>query len=109
MTNQSEEFRNQTVVVTGASAGIGAAAAQAFGSRGAHVVVHYNTRRDAAERVVEAIRAAGGTGETVQADLGTNAGIESLREWLASRPVDILVNNAGSLVRRTKVLDFTPE
>ena len=106
---QTEEFRNQTVLITGASAGIGAAAAQAFGSRGAHVIVHYNTRREAAEEVVKAIQAAGGTGETVQADLGTNEGVQSLCGWLLFHPVDILVNNAGSLVRRTKVLDFTPE
>jgi 3-oxoacyl-[acyl-carrier protein] reductase len=107
--SQSEEFRNQTVLVTGASAGIGAAAAQAFGSRGAHVIVHYNTRRDAAERVVQGITAAGGSGEIVQADLGGESGVESLCAWLAGRRVDILVNNAGSLVRRTKVLDFTPD
>jgi 3-oxoacyl-[acyl-carrier protein] reductase len=105
----TEEYRNQTVLITGASAGIGAAAAHAFGSRGAHVIVHYNTRRDAAEQVVKGIAAAGGTGEIVQADLGTHAGVESLCGWLALHPVDILVNNAGSLVRRTRVLDFTPE
>jgi NAD(P)-dependent dehydrogenase (short-subunit alcohol dehydrogenase family) len=105
----NEEFQNQTVLITGASAGIGAAAALAFGSRGAHVIVHYNTRRDAADQVVKQIVAAGGAGETVQADLGVRGGVESLRGWLASRPVDILVNNAGSLIRRTKVLDFTPE
>src|SRR3954463_8181459 len=106
---QTEEFRNQTVVITGASAGIGAAAAHAFGSRGAHVIVHYNSRRENAEQVVKDIAATGGTGETVQADLGSEEGIRSLCAWLSSRQVDILVNNAGSLVRRTKVLDFTPE
>ena len=106
---QTDEYRNQTVLITGASAGIGAAAAHAFGSRGAHVIVHYNTRREAAAQVVGTIQTAGGTGETVQADLGTDAGIQSFAAWLGARPVDILVNNAGSLVRRTKMLDFTPE
>jgi NAD(P)-dependent dehydrogenase (short-subunit alcohol dehydrogenase family) len=106
---QTDEFRNQTVLITGASAGIGAAAAQAFGSGGAHVIVHYNTRRDAAEQVVNSLQAKGGTGEIVQADLGTKEGIESLCAWVGVRPIDVLVNNAGSLVRRTKVLDFTPE
>src|SRR5712671_276330 len=105
---QTEEFRNQTVLITGASAGIGAAAAQSFGSRGAHVIVHYNTRREAAEQVVQAIEAAGGTGEIVQADLASPEGVQSLCEWARTRPVDILINNAGSLVRRTKVLEFTP-
>ena len=81
---QTEEFRNQTVLITGASAGIGAAAAQAFGSRGAHVIVHYNSRREAAEQVVKAIQAAGGTGETVQADLGTKKGLRASAGWLAA-------------------------
>ncbi len=106
---QTEEFRNQTVLITGASAGIGATAAQAFGSRGAHVIVHYNSRREAAEQVVKAIQTAGGTGEIVQADLSTEAGVQSLCDWARARKIDILVNNAGSLVRRTKVLDFTPD
>jgi 3-oxoacyl-[acyl-carrier protein] reductase len=106
---QTQEFKNQTVLITGASAGIGAAAAHAFGSRGAHVIVHYNSRRDSAEQVVAGIQKAGGTGETVQADLMTQAGLKSLMDWLQGRQVDILVNNAGSLVRRTRVLEFTPE
>jgi 3-oxoacyl-[acyl-carrier protein] reductase len=106
---QTEEFRNQTVLITGASAGIGAAAAQAFGCRGAHVIVHYNSRRDAAAKVVEALESAGGTGEIVQAELSTSEGIQGLCDWLRGRQIDILVNNAGSLVRRTKVLEFTPE
>jgi 3-oxoacyl-[acyl-carrier protein] reductase len=106
---QTSEFQNQTVLVTGASAGIGAAAAYTFGSRGAHVMVHYNSRREAAEEVVAGIQSAGGSGETVQADLGAPAGVRGLVEWLRVRPVDILVNNAGSLVRRTRVLELTPE
>src|SRR6476646_1200683 len=107
--NQTEEFKNQTVLITGASAGIGAAAAHAFGSRGAHVLVHYNSRSRAAEQVVAGITSAGGTGETVQADLMTQPGVNSLVDWLKGRQVDVLVNNAGSLVRRTRVLEFTPE
>jgi 3-oxoacyl-[acyl-carrier protein] reductase len=107
--NQTEEFQNQTVLITGASAGIGAAAAHAFGCRGAHVIVHYNSRREAAEQVVGGIATAGGSGETVQADLMAQTGVRSLVDWLQGRQVDILVNNAGSLVRRTRVLEFTPE
>lgn len=105
----TQEFKNQTILITGASAGIGAAAAHAFGSRGAHVIVHYNSRRDAAQQVAATIDASGGSGEIVQADLMTQAGVQSLVAWARTRAVDVLVNNAGSLVRRTKVLDFTPE
>ena len=82
--NQTEEFKNQTVLITGASAGIGAAAAHAFGSRGAHVIVHYNSRREAAEQVVAGIAAAGGSGETVQADLD-DAGRSAQPGGLAAR------------------------
>ncbi len=106
---KTKEFENQTVLVTGASAGIGAATAHAFGCRGAHVIVHYNSRREAADAVVADIRKAGGSGETVQADLAAQAGVRKLAEWAHARPIDILVNNAGSLVRRTRVLEFTPE
>ena len=105
----NEEFKNQIVLITGASAGIGAAAAVAFGACGAHVIVHYNSRREAAAQVVREIEAAGGSGEIVQADLATRGGVKSLTEWLQGRAVDILVNNAGSLVRRTRMLEFTPE
>jgi len=53
------------------------------------------------------VRAAGADGEALGADLATLAGIESL---LAQLPeIDILINNAGSLVRRARLLEFTPQ
>src|SRR3954447_13541524 len=85
--NLTEEFKNQTIVVTGASAGIGAATALAFGRLGAHVIVHYNSRKESAGQVVAGISAAGGTGEIVQADLATKTGVDSLTAWLKGRPV----------------------
>ncbi len=81
----------------------------ALARAGATVIVHYNSQKADAEAVLEQVRAAGSSGETVQADLGTRDGTDSLCSFVSSRTIDILVNNAGSLVKRTRVLDFTPE
>ena len=96
---------------TGASTGIGAECAIAFGARGAHVLVHCNQNRAQADGVAEKVRNAGGQASVLQADLSNRDGIESLIAQLRESGLspDILVNNAGSLIKRTPVLDFTPE
>ena len=96
---------------TGASSGIGAECAIAFGERGAHVLVHYNQNRRQADDVAGRVRDAGGQASVLQADLSARAGIESLIAQLSESGFspDILVNNAGSLIKRTPVLDFTLE
>ena len=107
----SVEFQAMTALVTGASSGIGAETAVAFGARGAYVLVHYNSSRPGAEDTLRRLREAGGDGELLPADLSTEPGIQDLVTQLKSsaRPVDILINNAGSLVARSKFLDLTPE
>ena len=102
------EFEGMTALVTGASNGIGAETAAALASRGASVLVHYYNDGAGAGRVLERIRAAGGCGEPLQADLGSREGVRRFIAML-NRPIDILVNNAGSLVGRTRFLDFTEE
>lgn len=102
-------FEGQTALVTGASSGIGAATAVAFGARGAHVIVHYNSRKAEAEEVLGTIQKGGGAGEILQADLANRKGIHALCDAIKGRTIDLLINNAGSLVKRTKVVDFTEE
>lgn len=53
----------KVALVTGASTGIGAAIAIAFGEAGARVALHYNTSRAEAEKVASAIRCKGGGGD----------------------------------------------
>ncbi len=109
MSSESTNLSGKTVLVTGASSGIGAAAAVALGRCGAHVIVHYNSQPAEAEAVMEQVRSSGGSGEMVRADLSTREGTDSLCAFARGRAIDILVNNAGSLVERTRVLQFTHE
>jgi 3-oxoacyl-[acyl-carrier protein] reductase len=103
---KANEFAGLTALVTGASNGIGAETAVGLARDGARVLVHYNQAADQARAVLER---AGGRGEIIQADLSRREGVHSLIERIRGQQVDILVNNAGSLVKRSRVLEFTEE
>lgn len=91
--------KTRTAIVTGASRGIGAAIAKRLAQEGIAVIVNYARGKDAADEVVSAIEAAGGTALAVQADIGEPAGMASLFDAAekAFGGVDILVNNAGMM------------
>lgn len=105
-------LNDRVAIVTGASRGIGRAIAIDLAARGASVVVNYNASSAAANEVVEAITAAGGTATAVQANVGDAAQVEALFKAAvdAYGKVDILVNNAGTtrdnLIIRMKPEDF---
>jgi len=102
------EFTGKTALVTGASRGIGAAAAIALARSGAgRVVVHYHRFREGAQATLEAVRAEGARADALGGDLGDAAGIRSFLSELeeAAPEVDILINNAGSLVQRARLLE----
>ncbi len=88
-----------TLLVTGASRGIGAATALAGAKAGYRVAVHYGVHGDEAEAVCSGIRAAGGTAVALQADMGHEAEIVRLFQAVdaALGPVTALVNNAGGI------------
>ncbi|HEY9335138.1 MAG TPA: SDR family oxidoreductase, partial [Kribbella sp.] len=86
---------NRSVLVTGASRGIGAAAARAFAAAGDRVAVHYSSSPDAAAQVLKELP---GTGHVmVQADLADPEAIRTAVDDAARTlgGIDVLVNNAG--------------
>jgi glucose 1-dehydrogenase len=98
----------QTALVTGAASGIGAGVARALGAAGASVVVNYVTAPEAAEAVVEQIRAGGGEAIALHADVSREDGVRDMFQRMFDQwgTIDILVNNAG-LQHDAPVTDMT--
>lgn len=100
------DFTDRVVLVTGASKGIGAATAVAFGAAGARVVVNYRSDPQGAEATVGLIVDAGGMARAVRADVGSPTDIEDLVVDIERHEgkIDVLVNNAAGF-SRTSFLD----
>jgi 3-oxoacyl-[acyl-carrier protein] reductase len=105
------DLKGKAVLITGASTGIGAAAARAFGRNGARVAVNFNASREPAEAVAAAIRSSGGEALLVQGDVTRpDAAAEiTARTVEAFGRIDVIVNNAGALIKRTHVADYSDE
>jgi NAD(P)-dependent dehydrogenase (short-subunit alcohol dehydrogenase family) len=88
-----------TVIVTGASRGIGAAIADRLAGEGYGVVVNYAADAAGAESVVSSINAKGGRALAVQADVASEDDVEALfqRAQEEMGPLTALVNNAGAV------------
>jgi len=88
------DLDQQVVVVTGASRGLGAAIARAFGREGARVVVNYYQSRDRAEAVAADI---GDRARAVQADVRSAEAVEAMVHAAADHfgaPVTTAIHNA---------------
>jgi 3-oxoacyl-[acyl-carrier protein] reductase len=90
-------MKDRVAVVTGAGTGIGRAIAEGFAREGAKVVVNYSKSHEAADEVVAAIKAAGGTAIAIGADVSKQSEAKKLMEETVAKfgRLDYLINNAG--------------
>ena len=105
------DLKDKVVVITGASTGIGAAAARAFAKEGSRLVVHYNASRDAAEAVAADVKALAAKVVLVGGDVTQEAHVKRIvtEAMAAYGRIDVLINNAGGMLGRIKIEDYTLE
>ncbi len=90
-------FKNKTVLVTGGSRGIGAAAVKLFAKMGANVSFNYNKNRSSAERLLNELEVYNTNYFLDQCDVSNH---DKVKEFVAATinkfsTIDVLVNNAG--------------
>jgi len=104
------DFTDETILVTGASQGIGAGIARRFAEAGARVVAHYRNDAVAMEGVVADVERAGGVVRSIAAELTDPERVGELVAETVDRSggLDVLVNNAG-IFPNANLLDMTPE
>ena len=103
-----EDLAGKRVLITGASTGIGAAAAVAFAAQGCAVAIHYRGHESAARTVAAQAEAHGAKVSLLRADLNDRGAAHRLVGEAAQAlgGLDILVNNAGSLIERRPFADI---
>ncbi len=100
---------NKVVLITGASKGIGMAAAILFAEKGFDVVVNYNNSKKQADEVVAQIKALGRNSVAIKADVSNEAEIIKMFQETEKElgKISVLVNNAAISAATTQVENIT--
>ena len=88
--------KKKRALVTGGSGDIGEAICLKLAEAGLHVIVHANSNITKANAIVEKIKSANGSAESISFDVTDQAASQSAIEQLLEQgPIQVLVNNAG--------------
>lgn len=104
-------FKDEVVLITGASSGIGRETALKFGKLHAKIIVHYHSNEKAAKDIVSKLESNQIQAIAIQADLTKRDEVQQLLTKSISHfgKLDILINNAGSMVQRVAFENVTDE
>jgi 3-oxoacyl-[acyl-carrier protein] reductase len=107
-------LKDKVALVTGGSRGIGSAISKTFAREGARVLVNYRASDAEANKVVAAIRKAGGQAWPVRADISKKEDVDRMFDFVEKKfgRMDVLMNNAGvadEKIWNAKLEDITPE
>ncbi|BFN28709.1 SDR family oxidoreductase [Pseudomonas sp. SCT] len=96
---------SRVMLITGASRGIGAATARLAARQGYALCLNFHQREDAANQVLEQVRAAGVSAITVKADVADESQVLQMFEVIDREfgRLDVLVNNAGMLEQQMRL------
>jgi glucose 1-dehydrogenase len=110
MSDSPSLLKGQNALITGASSGIGEAAARNLAKAGAAVVINYHSECEAAGKIVNDIRAEGGEAIAIRANIAQEEEVLAMFAQMYQEfgTIDILVNNAG-LQKDAALVDMTME
>src|ERR1700746_33463 len=103
----NSDLNGKSVLITGASTGIGAAAARAFAKAGCRVAIHYNASGNRAEEVAADVRFAGGEAFLVGGDFTSSSKAREVVAKVAEHfgGLGIFIKKQGGVGKRVPVGD----